>query len=144
MSVLVRDTTRPNEVLLFTKGADSAILEQAHPYGHLRFTDNLNSFAKEGLRTLVFAKRVISMQLFQKWQERRMEVRTHYRQKMITKEELALREEELVNEMEIHLTVLGATGIEDKLQQGVPETIARLQRASIKVMMITGDKLETA
>lgn len=46
--------------------------------------------------------------------------------------------------MEDHLTVLGATGIEDRLQEGVPETIARLQQAGIKVMMITGDKLETA
>ena len=43
--------------------------------------------------------------------------------------------------MESHLTVIGATGIEDRLQEGVPETIARLQRAGIKVMMITGDKL---
>lgn len=73
-----------------------------------------------------------------------MTVKAHYRQKMITKEELVLREEELVDEIESHLTILGATGIEDKLQKGVPETIARLQRAGIKVMMITGDKLETA
>jgi phospholipid-translocating ATPase len=68
----------------------------------------------------VFAKRVISTQIYEKWQECRMAVRAHYKQKMITKEELALREEELVDEMESHLTILGATGIEDKLQKGVP------------------------
>jgi P-type E1-E2 ATPase len=37
--------------------------------------------------------------------------------------------------------ILGATAIEDKLQDKVPETIARLQSAGIKIMMITGDKL---
>lgn len=40
--------------------------------------------------------------------------------------------------------MIGATAIEDKLQDGVPETIKRLQDAGIKVVMITGDKLETA
>ena len=38
----------------------------------------------------------------------------------------------------------GATAIEDKLQKGVPETIEKLQRASIKIWMLTGDKRETA
>ena len=38
----------------------------------------------------------------------------------------------------------GGTAIEDKLQTGVPETVASLLRAGIKVWMLTGDKLETA
>jgi phospholipid-translocating ATPase len=38
----------------------------------------------------------------------------------------------------------GATGIEDKLQDGVPDTIEKLQRANIKIWMLTGDKRETA
>ena len=50
----------------------------------------------------------------------------------------------LVEEMESDLHILGATGIEDKLQEDVPQTISRLQNAGIIVMMITGDKLETA
>jgi phospholipid-translocating ATPase len=40
--------------------------------------------------------------------------------------------------------LLGATAIEDRLQDGVPETIADLKRAGIKVWVATGDKLETA
>jgi len=39
---------------------------------------------------------------------------------------------------------LGATAVEDRLQEGVPETIADLKRAGIKVWVLTGDKLETA
>lgn len=37
--------------------------------------------------------------------------------------------------------LLGATAVEDKLQQGVPETIACLSLANIKIWVLTGDKL---
>lgn len=42
------------------------------------------------------------------------------------------------------MTLLGATAIEDKLQDGVPEAIATLLKADIKIWMLTGDKQETA
>jgi len=38
----------------------------------------------------------------------------------------------------------GATGIEDRLQEGVPDTIQALRKAGIKIWMLTGDKRETA
>lgn len=47
-------------------------------------------------------------------------------------------------EMECNLFVLGCTGVEDKLQPGVPETLLALKQAGIKILMLTGDKLETA
>lgn len=40
--------------------------------------------------------------------------------------------------------LLGATAIEDRLQAGVPDTIATLMRAGIKIWVLTGDKQETA
>ncbi len=46
--------------------------------------------------------------------------------------------------VETDLTILGATAIEDKLQLGVPETIASLAAAGIKTWVLTGDKVETA
>lgn len=52
--------------------------------------------------------------------------------------------EDASNEIEQNLRLLGATAIEDKLQDGVPETIADLKRAGIKIWVLTGDKLETA
>lgn len=42
------------------------------------------------------------------------------------------------------MTLLGVTGIEDKLQEGVPETIKQLRDANIRVWVLTGDKRETA
>ena len=46
--------------------------------------------------------------------------------------------------MERNLILLGATVIEDRLQDLVPETLSKLLQADIKVFMLTGDKLETA
>lgn len=48
------------------------------------------------------------------------------------------------NELEQDLRLLGATAIEDRLQDGVPETIAALKRTGIKIWVATGDKMETA
>jgi P-type E1-E2 ATPase len=42
------------------------------------------------------------------------------------------------------LTYIGSSAIEDKLQDGVPETIAMLLQADIRVWVLTGDKQETA
>ena len=47
-------------------------------------------------------------------------------------------------EVEINLNLLGATIVEDKLQDEVNETIASLQLSNIKIWMLTGDKMSTA
>ena len=52
--------------------------------------------------------------------------------------------DKLVDGVERDLWLIGATAVEDKLQDRVPEVIADMLRASIKVWMLTGDKLETA
>ncbi|KTF74833.1 hypothetical protein cypCar_00017135 [Cyprinus carpio] len=57
------------------------------------------------------------------------------------REELLL---ESAERLETNLTLLGATGIVDRLQEEVPETIEALQEAGIKVWVLTGDKQETA
>ncbi|KAK7253283.1 phospholipid-translocating ATPase [Aureococcus anophagefferens] len=46
--------------------------------------------------------------------------------------------------IEKDLAIVGATAIEDKLQDGVPSTIAELAKAEIKLWVLTGDKMETA
>lgn len=43
-------------------------------------------------------------------------------------------------EIETNMILLGATAIEDKLQDGVPEAIATLALAGIKIWVLTGDK----
>lgn len=46
----------------------------------------------------------------------------------------------IYEEIESDLSLVGVTAIEDKLQDGVPQTISKLQTAGIKVWMLTGDK----
>ena len=43
--------------------------------------------------------------------------------------------------VERDLHIVGATGIEDKLQDGVPDTISKLSEAGIKLWVLTGDKV---
>lgn len=38
------------------------------------------------------------------------------------------------------MKLLGATAVEDKLQEGVIETITNLSLANIKIWVLTGDK----
>lgn len=71
------------------------------------------------------------------WSER-------YRAATLTIEDHDAKVEAISDEVEQDLRLLGATAIEDRLQDGVPETIADLKRAGIKVWVATGDKLETA
>lgn len=52
--------------------------------------------------------------------------------------------EELQEEIEKGISLIGATAIEDKLQDEVGSTIAFLKKAGIKVWVLTGDKIETA
>lgn len=47
------------------------------------------------------------------------------------------------HKLECNMELLGATGIEDRLQDGVPETIARLREGGLKVWVLTGDKQVT-
>jgi phospholipid-translocating ATPase len=49
-----------------------------------------------------------------------------------------------IEELESDMELLGVTGVEDKLQDEVADTIESLRSAGIQVWMLTGDKVETA
>lgn len=78
-----------------------------------------------------------SEEVYQEWSHRYHEATVA----LDDREELI---EQVNDEIERGLRLLGATAIEDKLQDGVPETIADLKRSGIKIWVATGDKLETA
>jgi P-type E1-E2 ATPase len=48
---------------------------------------------------------------------------------------------QLYQKMEQNIQYLGSTAIEDKLQDGVPETISNILAAEIRFWVLTGDKL---
>ncbi|KAM9236181.1 phospholipid-transporting ATPase IA [Leptosomus discolor] len=98
---------------------------------------HLEQFATEGLRTLCFAVAEISESDYQEW----LDV---YHRASTAIQNRALKLEESYELIEKNLQLLGATAIEDKLQDKVPETIETLMKADIKIWILTGDKQETA
>ena len=91
----------------------------------------------DGLRTLVLAVRDLTEQEFTDWKA------AHH----LAAIAMENREDELdrvYNQIERDLVLLGATAIEDKLQDGVPRTIGNLRQSGIKIWVLTGDKQETA
>ena len=51
---------------------------------------------------------------------------------------------EVADAFEDKLRLVGATAIKDRLQDGVPNTVAALAEAGIRLWVLTGDKQETA
>ncbi|XP_069069201.1 phospholipid-transporting ATPase IF isoform X2 [Pleurodeles waltl] len=135
MSVIVQTPT--GEKILFSKGAESAILPNAKSGEINKTRYHVDEFALKGLRTLCVAYRRFSAEEYQEVDRLLFEARTALQQ----------REERLrvaFNIVEKDLEILGATGVEDKLQDKVQETIEALRRAGIKIWVLTGDKHETA
>lgn len=128
-------------IRLFCKGADTVILErlnqsEAQPFVTATLR-HLEDFAAEGLRTLCIASRIVSEDEYKRWAAQYYEASTALDDRSDKLDATA----ELI---EKDLFLLGATAIEDKLQDGVPETIHTLQAAGIKVWVLTGDRQETA
>uniref|UniRef100_H2ZKF2 Phospholipid-transporting ATPase n=1 Tax=Ciona savignyi TaxID=51511 RepID=H2ZKF2_CIOSA len=146
MSVIVRDP-RNGQITLYCKGADSAILsalrrDQQDDSNNStdiinRTKQYLDKYGRVGLRTLCISKRVLTEAEYSEWEQLHR----------AAERDLENRDQMMINSfvrMEDNLELLGATGIEDRLQDGVPETIEALRQAGIQVWVVTGDKRETA
>ena len=139
MSAIVR--MPDGTILLLCKGADSVIysrLKRGEQADLRKSTaEHLEMFAREGLRTLCIARKEISEEDYQAWS----------REHDLAAAAIVDRDEKLErasDAIERDLTLLGGTAIEDRLQDGVPDTIELLGNAGIKLWVLTGDKVETA
>lgn len=132
MGILLK---KDNEYIFFEKGADTVMKNIVKENDWIEEeTDNM---AREGLRTLVIAKKIISESEFLKFSEA-------YNAAKIS---LVERNEKMLAEqckLEKNLDIIGLTGVEDRLQDKVKQTLESLRNAGIKVWMLTGDKIETA
>lgn len=161
MSIVVRSPENMGSIpILLCKGADSSMLDpkicedanilpdadgarKSHVLDEwqgmslLNMQSHLGVFASEGLRTLVLGMRVLTEDECSKWMAEYEKASTS-----ITNRKKLLFE--AANAIETKLHIVGATAIEDKLQDGVPETIYNIGRAGIKLWVLTGDKRETA
>ncbi|KAL1645986.1 drs2 neo1 protein [Diplodia intermedia] len=102
-----------------------------------RCFQHINDFSTEGLRTLLYGFRFLDEQEYQAWKKVYLDATTS----LVDRQIMIERAGEMIEQ---DLDLAGATAIEDKLQNGVPQTIEKLRRANIKMWMLTGDKRETA
>ncbi|CAN0908734.1 Phospholipid-transporting ATPase 1 [Linum grandiflorum] len=130
-----------NSVKIFVKGADTSMLtviDRPSSMSILYLTEgHLHSYSSLGLRTLVIGIRELSDSEFERWNSSFEAASTA----LIGRAALLRK---VASNVENQLKLLGASAIEDKLQQGVPEAIESLRTAGIQVWVLTGDKQGTA
>lgn len=140
MSIIVRD---PKGVItLFTKGADSFVIPQLSPGSentqHLpAVKEALIDMSVLGLRTLLVCMKELTQSEFEDWNRRFIEAG-----KVLVNRSQGV--DKVCLELERNLRLVGATAIEDKLQDEVPQTLKFFLDAGVIVWMLTGDKRETA
>lgn len=159
MSILLRSPPEFGScAVLLCKGADTAMLDpevtassqtlyketsdmrqdsEFEMAQMLGIESHLGEFASEGLRTLVLGVRFLTDKQCEEWLSEYNAAATAIkgRKEKLTKAAFAI-------EKDLH--IVGATAIEDKLQVNVPDTISQLEKAGIKLWVLTGDKRETA
>jgi len=134
MGIIVR-SKQTGTIHFYMKGAD-VIMSRIVQYNDW-LEEECGNMAREGLRTLVFGKKSLSLETYSDFSKRYQDAKTSIRdrEKNIQK---------VVESIENDLELLCLTGVEDKLQEDVKPTLEMLSNAGIKVWMITGDKMETA
>lgn len=116
-------------------GNDDLILNEE--YVIERTLEAIDEFSTEGLRTLLYGYKWIDNGVYEHWAAR-------YNEAKISLTDRSQKIQDVGAEIEEELHLVGATAIEDKLQDGVPEAIEKIRRAGIRIWMLTGDKRETA
>lgn len=134
MGIIVRDT-QTNEILFLLKGAD-VVVSQLIQYSDW-LQEQCDNMARSGLRTLVVARKILT-------HEQYTDFETRYTQAKLCMSNRQQRMNEVLATLEKDLELLCLTGVEDRLQEGVPTTLKKLQDAGIRIWMLTGDKMETA
>ena len=142
-SIVVRDL-KNNKIKIYVKGSDTKIFERLNNYSNENILDitkeHVNNFARRGLRTLCYCYRIITEEEWRNW----------YKEYNILREEQKVNNsisdklEQLYDKLEQDCFLLGATALEDQLQDGVKDDIQQFIEAGINFWMLTGDKMDTA
>eukprot|EP00943_MAST-04B_sp_MAST-4B-sp1_P003528 g3528.t1 len=144
---------RNGKILLFSKGADSVMFTRTdvssgelegetdrstrHGRDLNALRNHLSWFSQQGLRTLVFSYFEVDEEMVEKWMEKWHDAKAAVYNR-------AKKEEQAFEELERLAAIIGCTAVEDRLQEGVKETLVALRDAGIQIAMLTGDKQETA
>uniref|UniRef100_A0A8D0GU60 Phospholipid-transporting ATPase n=1 Tax=Sphenodon punctatus TaxID=8508 RepID=A0A8D0GU60_SPHPU len=125
------------EIFLFCKGADSSIFPRVAEGKIDQIRARVERNAVEGLRTLCVAYKKFTSKEYSS-------VQKHLQDARLALQDREKKLAEVYEQVERELILLGATAVEDRLQEKAADTIESLQKAGIKVWVLTGDKMETA
>ncbi|XP_048762604.1 probable phospholipid-transporting ATPase IIB [Ostrea edulis] len=134
MGIIVKEE-KTGEISFYMKGAD-VVMQTIVQYNDW-LEEECGNMAREGLRTLVVAKKILTEEQYQEFD-------TRYHQAKMSIQDRNRKVQGVIESLERDMELLCLTGVEDKLQDGVRPTLEMLKNAGIKVWMLTGDKLETA
>lgn len=134
MGIVVKEE-ETGEITFYMKGAD-VVMHNIVQYNDW-MDEECDNMAREGLRTLVVAKKTLTEDQYQDFENR-------YHQAKMSVHERMSKVSAVVESLERDMELLCVTGVEDKLHDGVRTTLELLRNAGIRVWMLTGDKLETA
>ncbi|XP_067928556.1 probable phospholipid-transporting ATPase IIB [Watersipora subatra] len=133
MGIIVKDDS--GGITFYMKGAD-VVMNAIVQYNDW-LEEETDNMAREGLRTLVVAKKSLTEDQYRDFEAR-------HNQAKLSTDDRSRKIGAVVESLERDLELLCLTGVEDKLQENVRPTLELLRNAGIKIWMLTGDKLETA
>ena len=134
MGIIVRDKSS-GEILFYMKGAD-VVMSTIVQYNDW-LMEEVDNMAREGLRTLVVAKKILTEEQYLDFEQR-------YQAAKLSVVNRSAQVAAVVESLQRDMKLLCVTGVEDRLQDNVRQTLEMLRNAGIKIWMLTGDKLETA
>lgn len=136
MGILVRHI-ESRRLVFYLKGAEVIMEEKVGELSRVFLREYCENLASSGLRTLVISQKYVSEEFYQEWAIK-------YEQANLSMEDREKKVRKVVEELEENMEFLCVTGVEDKLQYEVSDTIESLRNAGIQIWMLTGDKVETA
>ncbi|XP_021700872.1 probable phospholipid-transporting ATPase IIA isoform X1 [Aedes aegypti] len=134
MGIIVKELNS-GEITFYLKGAD-VVMSAIVQYNDW-LAEESGNMAREGLRTLVVAKKVLT-------EEQYSDFETRYNAAKVSVTDRVTKVSAVIESLEREMELLCLTGVEDRLQDRVRPTLELLRNAGIKIWMLTGDKLETA
>ena len=134
MGIIVKDDATGG-ITFYLKGAD-VIMGSIVQYNDW-LEEEVDNMAREGLRTLVVAKKAMSPEAYVDFEQR-------YNKAKLSVINRGTAIKTVLESLERDMELICVTGVEDKLQNNVRNTLEQLRNAGIRIWMLTGDKLETA
>lgn len=134
MGIIVQDNNT-GEITFYLKGAD-VVMQTIVQYNDW-LSEESGNMAREGLRTLVVAKKLLTFDQYNDFE-------TKYNAARLSITDRIQKVQTVIESIEREMELLCLTGVEDRLQDQVRPTLELIRNAGVKIWMLTGDKLETA